>query len=367
MKSRKKNLLSEQQLKARQRAAERVRRTRKAYGYLYAALPEELRLLVKEVPQGYAFGIWSFLEKKYQNTEQDNVADLWERFTALEQSSDESFEEYKARVDELRSLLTHAKDPPSHGLYAHRLLWKLQSKYDHAVLALKASDRIKDPTKINWVEVVSFMANHERSQLRLNGVNEQSAERSMVARGGGNSSSSSGVAPRKQGVTATDLRCFGCGTVGHIRRNCPNPKKSGEWKQPSRRRQREQSNRRYSHSSIEGSGEEGQTPRRERANAVRRVAVSNNYDVLSSEDEWDEEINEEPSRHSHAPLMARSFAAVVYAAAQVPSNGKKSPVPPVQSPRPLQRLKRPGEFDLKTQEDAAEKKQSAAVGEQEQE
>ena len=75
--------MNAEELQAKQLVAEMMKRTRKAYGYLYAALPEELRLLVKEVPQGYAFGIWSFLEKKYQNTEQDNVADLWELLTRL--------------------------------------------------------------------------------------------------------------------------------------------------------------------------------------------------------------------------------------------------------------------------------------------
>ena len=358
--------LDADELQAKQLVAEMMKRTRKAYGYLYAALPEELRLLVKEVPQGYAFGIWSFLEKKYQNTEQDNVADLWERFTALEQSSDESFEEYKARVDELRSLLTHAKDTPSHGLYAHRLLWKLQPKYAQAVLALKAGDRIKDAEKINWVDISSFMANHERSQLRLNGVDDQSAERSMAARGGNSSSSNGGLASRKQGVAATDVRCFGCGTVGHIRRFCPNRKnqKQGEWKQPSRRHHREQPSRRHSRSSTasEGSGEEGQAYRSEKANAVRRVAVSNNYDALSSDDESDKDAVDDLSHHSYEPtFMARSFAAVVYAAAQIPSNAKKNPVQQVQSPRPLQRLKRPGEFDLKKKDETAAEKKSSTT------
>ena len=281
------------------------------------------------------------------------MADLWERFTALEQSSDESFEEYKARVDELRSLLVHAKDPPSHGQYTHRLLWKLQQKYDQAVLALKAGDRIKDTEKIDWVEVSSFMANHERSQLRLNGVNESPAERTMAARG--NNNNSGGASSRKQAGVATDYRCFECGTVGHIKRFCPNrKKKQGEWKQPFKRPHSEKTSRRNSHSSTEGSGEEGQSPRKEQAHAVRRVTMSNHYDALSSEDESEDEDESYASQRVCAPtLMARSFAAVVYAAAQVQSNGKKNPVPPVQSPRPLQRLKRPGEFELKSKEDAA--------------
>src|SRR4051794_38547009 len=36
-----------------------IARSRKAFGFLYAALPTELCQLVADVPQGYAFGIWS--------------------------------------------------------------------------------------------------------------------------------------------------------------------------------------------------------------------------------------------------------------------------------------------------------------------
>jgi hypothetical protein len=68
---------------------------------------------VEQVPQGYAYGIWSWLEKRFQSTEQDNVGDLWEEFTTLSMDEDEFFDVYKARVDRVFGLLAHAKDKPS--------------------------------------------------------------------------------------------------------------------------------------------------------------------------------------------------------------------------------------------------------------
>src|SRR6185437_926282 len=90
---------------ARRGAADAVARTKKAYALLYQALPDELRRLVAQVPQGYAYGIWSWLEKRFQSTEQDHVGDLWDEFTKLAMEEDESFDVYKARVDRVFGLL----------------------------------------------------------------------------------------------------------------------------------------------------------------------------------------------------------------------------------------------------------------------
>jgi hypothetical protein len=203
---------------ARRGATEAVARAKKAYALLYQALPDELRRLVAHVPQGDACGLWGWLEKRFQSTEQDNVGDLWDAFTQLTQGSDESFDEYKARVDHVYGLLAHAKDKPSAGLYAHRLLWKLSARYSPAVLALKASGKLKEADKINWDEVVSFVNHHERSEQRLNGDDvadgrAMSATTRSGSRGGGHG-----------GWETRD--CFNCGEKGHLARNCKKPRRA---------------------------------------------------------------------------------------------------------------------------------------------
>src|SRR3954469_17139472 len=140
--------LTRDQLDAKKKVAEMISRSKKAYGFLFGALPNDHRQLVADVPQGYAYGIWNFLEKKYRNTEQDSVLALWEQFTALKPEEEETFDVYKARVDSVVELLQHAKQTTPQALYASIMLWRLQARYATAVLTLKAGDRLKDSDNI---------------------------------------------------------------------------------------------------------------------------------------------------------------------------------------------------------------------------
>jgi hypothetical protein len=218
------------QAKAKERVAEMMGRARKAFGFLYSALPSDLRLLVADVPQGYAYGIWSFLEKKFRNTEQDNVADLWKTYTSLAQEPGENFEEYKARVDSVLELLQHAKESPPPGLYSFTLIWRLQPRYYDAVLALKANGQMKDPAQVDWPAIAAFMANHERSLQRLGST--ETADHVMGARSPGGQGSSSGDSRRKSERSAggghSGVECYYCHEFGHIAADCAQLKRKQE-------------------------------------------------------------------------------------------------------------------------------------------
>ena len=107
--------LTEREVTTRRTIRLLVDQSTKAYGAIWSALPDELRSQGSkggEVPPSFAFGLWNWLEQKFQSTETDSVGELLAQWIALQQEEDESFDAYRARVNHLRALLVHAKEPP---------------------------------------------------------------------------------------------------------------------------------------------------------------------------------------------------------------------------------------------------------------
>src|SRR4051812_20055966 len=299
--------LTRDQLDAKKKVAEMISRSKKAYGFLFGALPNDHRQLVADVPQGYAYGIWNFLEKKYRNTEQDSVLALWEQFTALKPEEEETFDVYKARVDSVVELLQHAKQTIPQALYASIMLWRLQARYATAVLTLKAGDRLKDSDNIDWTYIIEYMAQYERSQ---HGLGEgETSERAMVVR-------NKTALPSNNSGSKNDLsgiKCFNCNKFGHYRSSCSKPDK----------RKNKNKNSSAAAAAIgddedSDEGESAQEGARQQANAARAVSSS-----------------QVTSGRTYCAVARLGVALVAAAAA---SSSKSTAVK-----QPLKRLVRPGE------------------------
>jgi hypothetical protein len=222
-----------------------VERSRNVYGILFAALPEELRALVAHLPQGWAHGLWMWLENKFQSTEEDNVSTLFAEWSNLEQISEplELFDAYKARVDKIDLLLTQAKEPQSRRQYAYTLLDKLLPSYEPVVLALKVGGQLKDIDKVSWESVAQQVNAYERQKQRAASGEEAKA---MAMRGTYAAKAQVGTSVRPSGAgrerysrpaadqggaggsrggrgpqSLADIQCFRCKKYGHFQRTCP--------------------------------------------------------------------------------------------------------------------------------------------------
>jgi transposase InsO family protein len=240
-----------------------VARSERAFGYLYGALPEEIRPQVEHLPQGFAYGLWRWIEEKYQSKESDNVNALLAEWSALEQSDSESFDAYRARVNKLADLLGGADERPSSRSFSYTLLEKLRPHYKPVVLALHNGPALKQTKEIDvpaqkrkvldidWLEITRQINAHERSEQRLSGAEGQSSgehQAAMSARqyhghssSGSSSSSGGGQHQSRQQKAGHQLppwnekgepRCYNCNQYGHMGKACSKPKNKNKKPEP---------------------------------------------------------------------------------------------------------------------------------------
>jgi len=178
----------------------------RAYGVIYSALPDDLKLQATkgaDVPANFAYGLWNWLERKFQSTELDNIGNLLDQWTSMRQGEDESFDAYLARVNQLRCLLEHAGEKPSHNMYAYTLLWKLQPRYNVAVLTLKAQRHLDKADQIDWSHVSAFINGFERDMVRFQSGDGVGASAAAAWTKGGGRSGSKGKNASDKGKQGT--------------------------------------------------------------------------------------------------------------------------------------------------------------------
>jgi len=228
--------LKEKEADLRKQAAAMIKRSEMAYGHIFSALPNDVALMVKVVPQGWALGLWRWLERKFQSTASDNVNALLRDWHNLRQAEGESFDLYRARVDDLHVRLAAAKEKPSPRAYAYAMVNSLLPQYDVVVMALETGMllNVQDYAKISWDDVARIINMHER-KVSAQATKDASAKAMALQhfhrkqQSSHGSASGSGAAPQGgQREERVDNRlCWKCGQPGHLKAACPAGNKPG--------------------------------------------------------------------------------------------------------------------------------------------
>jgi hypothetical protein len=228
---------------ARATVTAHVERSQKAYGSIYSAMPEYLRLeITHNITQGWAFGLWGWLERKFQSTEADNVSTLLMKWVHLEQKPRESFDAYRARLNEVAALLKHAKEEISPSMYCLFLLERLQPIYTPVILALKNGTHLKDKSAVDWDAVTVLINAHERDVIRKQTEEAGMEAKAMSARtevshsGSGSqySGNGGGRAKHRRARDPKNVTCYNCQQKGHYADKCDQPHKERDDKGDSK-------------------------------------------------------------------------------------------------------------------------------------
>ena len=329
-------------LAARREVTAQVRRSERVHAILFAAIPVELRSQIPaSVPAGWAFGLWKWLQSKFESTEADSVFDLLEQWTALKQADGEDFDTWRARVTKLNGRMEDAGEKLSAHQVAHVLLGRLQPRYKPAVLALRASDKLKDIGHVDWDAIAAYINAYERSEQREGAAAAEAT--AMAAMRGGDSRSWSNKAANGSGTGSSDMdqrgahrsgggntyhanrkrggglskqqldetQCYNCKKLGHMAKDCTMPDRRAGKQQP----QQQQAHSAAGDAAVAGVGPGvaaaaggKPTPRTGQAHAAQGA---NRFDALSSDDEEADEEgdDEEQGKDADHDKVAASSAA----------------------------------------------------------
>ena len=209
-----------------------VQHSHRVFGVLYSALPDELRTQAESVPRGFAYGLWHWLETKFQSTESDSVHELLEQWFSLRQEEDEQYDAYRARVNALYALLDAAKETPSAAMRSLILCERLTPRYKPVVLALKASGVLKDAKNIDWENVTAQINRHEREELRSNSDAVAAAARGAWANTA-HTRNTQEQEPhaewREKPKADSSTDCWNCQGKGHFQWDCSKPRQPREF------------------------------------------------------------------------------------------------------------------------------------------
>ena len=163
--------------------------------------------------------VWEQLAAQFQRKSWANELALKRRLVRIKQPRDRPLDVHIKELTELLDEMSIVMEPLTPARRVTHLLSSLPEKYDTLVSAMEGEDAPK------WAVAVERLRHHE-TKLKIHAAEHAAVkeEEALAARVGNRKQS--GRPPYGSG--SRDVRCFGCGKLGHIRRNC----REGEEERP---------------------------------------------------------------------------------------------------------------------------------------
>lgn len=193
-----------------------VQRVRTVYSILYEAIPIDVRGQIGSEHYGDGAYLWKWLEDQLQSNTIDAQHEIIGELFTLQQSENELFQAYKARVDVLNDRLAQAKVDLPPAMYRYIVLKKLRLEYRQIVVAIDLSSEYKDvdgDSVALWNKIALAITRFERSEIRRD-IDSEGSETAMMTRRGG------GELNGKKYVNKKNIRCFKCQHMGHYANEC---------------------------------------------------------------------------------------------------------------------------------------------------
>lgn len=338
--------ISDEAKNARAMVTAMVSRSRRVHGVIHSSLPDDIQQQAAHLPSGWAFGLWDWLAKKFQNTEDDGVEAMMREWSVLHMEENEAYDSYRARVNTLATRLEHAKETPTVRAYKIAMVdsTKVLPMFHASIMAMTEAGVFKDLKAVDWDSVAARLNAVERKEALSQVDGSVMAVRGTWAKtvAGGNDGGNTASGHRNTGTSVggaggsggvgsdsnvdrrlpmAQRKCHLCNQLGHLQFWCPNKNKTDGSAEASSLVSSSTDNTNHANKSDKDEKGTNKAKRTGRTHAVTG-APSNPFDVLSSDDEPDESDSEDDvsSACTHTPT---SGAAAPGTRAPVVASGRQ--------------------------------------------
>ena len=121
-----------------------VHRIRTVYAVLHDSIPVEIRNQIGSEHHGNGAYFWQWLEERLLANTVDVQHEIINELFTMQQSQDEMFEAYKARVDVLNDRLVQAKVDLPPAMYRFIVLKRLRAEHSQITVVIDLNSEYKD-------------------------------------------------------------------------------------------------------------------------------------------------------------------------------------------------------------------------------